>query len=549
MNSPAKANPLVVDIRHERDRFVAFAFASADVFLEIDEQLNIVYGAGATHWLLGREPNPEVNDNVLDFVAPHNAKLFTAACRMAKKQGRFGPLQIAFCRPHSQRAVQVEVSGTHLPTDGGRIYLAIHARSLEQAAVAKAKRSEPADTPEQARQVFGDTAASVAEAAMAGGQEVSLTLFNLEGLERLRKSLAPQAAAELTADIEAQLSSCSLGPTSVAQVGEEEFGLLHRGEMNVSDLEDSIADCALTYDSDGIAVRSQTVEITTSELSETDLANAVVYAIQKFTETKGEFTISDLSLGFQGMMSETAPRIAELKEVIKDRAFALAYQPIVDLQHRRVHHYEVLVRFHDSGGQSSPFERISFAEDVGLIPALDLAICQMAIDVMRDAEAANHELSLAVNLSGKSLETPIFIQRLHQLLKRAQPFRHRLLFEVTESSKIIDLEATNNVLRSLRERGHKVCLDDFGAGASAFQYLRALSIDYVKIDGSYIRELTADQSKRAFVRSMTTLCEDLKIETIGEMIEDEATVGILRSVGVQYGQGYLFGKPSLNRPE
>jgi EAL domain-containing protein (putative c-di-GMP-specific phosphodiesterase class I) len=326
---------------------------------------------------------------------------------------------------------------------------------------------------------------------------------------------------------------------------------LHHGDVEVGGLGDSLSACASSYDDsgDGILVRSQTVDITTTELSETELAKAVAHAIQKFSETKGEFTIGDLNQGLQDMVATLGPRISEVKKLIKDRAFDLAYQPIVDLAQRQVHHHEALVRFRGKGASSSPYETIAFAEEVGLIPALDLAICKKAIEVVREARSANRRLSLAVNLSGKSLETPVFVQRLHSLLKGAQVIRDHLLFEVTESSKIFDLETTNQVLQSLRELGYKVCLDDFGAGASAFQYLRALSIDYVKIDGSYIRDLAADADKRAFVRSMTTLCRDLHVETIGEMIEDEATAKILRQAGVSYGQGYLFGKPSTERPK
>lgn len=550
MSPVATATAAPGDLRHERDRFVAFAFASADAFVEVDQDLNLTYAAGAMRWLIGHELRDDVIDNLLDYVAPHDQKLVTAACRMVTTQGRFGPLQIAFCRPHSTRAVQVEISGTYLPTVGGRIFVAVRARSPEQVALDKMRRVTAPDTQEEASQQFAETAVHVAEAARESGQSMNLTLFNLDGLAQLRKSLAADMAGELTADIEAQLGAYSLGPASVAKVGENDFGLLHRGEVNLDSLKEGLAACAEGYaeEGQGIDVRWQSWDITTVDLTEAELAKAVVHAIQKFSETKGEFTISDLSKGFGDLVSKMGPRIAELKKVIKERAFDLVYQPIIGLADREIHHHEALVRFRSKTGQTSPYETISFAEDIGLIAALDLAICGKAIDAVREVLAANGRLTLAVNLSGQSLETPIFVQRLHTLLRTAPAFRRNLMFEVTETSKISDLETTNNVLQSLRELGHQVSLDDFGAGASAFQYLRAMSIDYVKIDGSYIRNLTRDAEKAAFVRSMTALCSDLGIETIGEMVEDEATAAALLEAGVIYGQGYLFGKPSGKRP-
>lgn len=119
------------------------------------------------------------------------------------------------------------------------------------------------------------------------------------------------------------------------------------------------------------------------------------------------------------------------------------------------------------------------------------------------------------------------------------------MFEVTESAKITNLEATNGVLQELRMLGHHVCLDDFGAGAAAFQYLRALQVDYVKIDGIYVKEALTKPSAPAFLRAMASLCRDLGIETVGEFVETDEVAKFLLDVGVQYGQGYLFGKPGM----
>jgi EAL domain-containing protein (putative c-di-GMP-specific phosphodiesterase class I) len=96
----------------------------------------------------------------------------------------------------------------------------------------------------------------------------------------------------------------------------------------------------------------------------------------------------------------------------------------------------------------------------------------------------------------------------------------------------------------LRDAGHKVCLDDFGAGASAFQYLRALDVDVVKIDGIYVRDALKMGKGKSFLKAMAGLCNDLGIVTVAEMIENANAVTFLRACGVAYGQGYLFGRPS-----
>ena len=134
---------------------------------------------------------------------------------------------------------------------------------------------------------------------------------------------------------------------------------------------------------------------------------------------------------------------------------------------------------------------------------------------------------------------------LHKMLKPCDDIREELMFEVTESAKITDLDATNTVIQSIRGLGHHVCLDDFGAGAAAFQYLRALQVDYVKIDGIYVREALTKPNAPAFLRAMASLCKELGIETVGEFVETDEIAKFLVQVGVQFGQGYLFGKPGM----
>ena len=172
-------------------------------------------------------------------------------------------------------------------------------------------------------------------------------------------------------------------------------------------------------------------------------------------------------------------------------------------------------------------------------------MCERVIKKINQANDNGHELYIAVNLSGRSLEDKSFLEAFAKLLSKHEKIRTQLMFEVTESAEIIDLDATNNFITGLREKGHHVCLDDFGAGAAAFQYLRALDIDFVKIDGMYVREALVKANGKSFLRAMANLCSDIGIDTIAEMVEDEEVAGFLIESGVRYGQGYLFGKPSL----
>lgn len=223
----------------------------------------------------------------------------------------------------------------------------------------------------------------------------------------------------------------------------------------------------------------------------------------------------------------------------------MAFQPIVELKTRQTRHYEALIRLKREDGLS-PFEMITFAEQAGFIEEVDTAMCERVIYKVRRAAQRGKNIHIAVNLSARSIENDMFIDHLHRMLSSLVSLRRRILFEVTESAQIHDLDRANRVLQSLRRAGHKVCLDDFGSGSAAFQYLRALRVDMVKIDGIYVRDALKTDFDRSFLRAIIQLCHGLDVDAIGEMIEDEATAAFLRDNGVLYGQGFLFGRPSFD---
>jgi EAL domain-containing protein (putative c-di-GMP-specific phosphodiesterase class I) len=131
-------------------------------------------------------------------------------------------------------------------------------------------------------------------------------------------------------------------------------------------------------------------------------------------------------------------------------------------------------------------------------------------------------------------------------LSAAQAFSANMMFELTESSLVEDIENVSAYIKALRKRGHKISLDDFGAGANAYNYLRSFDADFVKIDGPFLKSALTDDRQRALVKSIVLLCHELGIEMIGEMIETEQMSQAAASLGIEYGQGYLFGKPQAS---
>ena len=146
-------------------------------------------------------------------------------------------------------------------------------------------------------------------------------------------------------------------------------------------------------------------------------------------------------------------------------------------------------------------------------------------------------LPVAVNISGRSIDSEAFIEKLRALLADNESVKGSIMFEITETARISNFDRANAAIQAVREDGFHVCLDDFGAGESAFEYLRELKVDYVKIDGKYVKDATNSEKDRAFLKAMSGLCNDLDIATIAEFIETEETVTLLKDCGAAYGQG------------
>lgn len=390
-------------------------------------------------------------------------------------------------------------------------------------------------------------------AALVGGrlrseiatESYQLTLIRLDGASTFFHRLERIARQSLAEAIGGLLRAHAVQGEMAGQFDHETFGFIHVRDADLGNFHAQLAELLTKIDpkKEGVAIRVGTVAMDVASMGEPEQVKALIHTINQFTDRRPEdFAITSLSGALSDLIGETIHKISEFRQVIASGEFAMAFQPIVDLATRRIHHFEVLVRFSSFGGRFSSYEAITFAEQTGLICDFDLAMCGKALDWLEHAD--DGQLPIAVNLSGNSIGTPAFVKSLHDLLERHRSVRHLVMFEITESARISDLRGVQDVVRGLRHAGHKVCLDDFGAGASAFHYLRALDVDVVKIDGAYVRDALKSSKGAAFLKAMASLCNDLGIEVVGEMVEDEASVAFLRQCGVHYGQGYLFGRPS-----
>ncbi|MFV8783593.1 EAL domain-containing protein [Microbulbifer sp. SA54] len=233
-----------------------------------------------------------------------------------------------------------------------------------------------------------------------------------------------------------------------------------------------------------------------------------------------------------------------IREALDDGRLRLFAQPIVRAgEIHTVSHYELLVRMVDSEGQLIlPGAFIPAAERYGLMLQVDQWVTQ---EFFRrwGGRAAASGLSFALNISADALGDKGFQRQLISELRDSPMPAARLGFEITETAMVNQMESASQFVSGLRDMGCKVALDDFGNGLSSFNYLKAFAIDYIKIDGSFVRDVESNFVDLMIVESINQVAHRLKARTIAEFVEDEATAVRLNAIGVDFVQGYYIGRP------
>jgi len=201
---------------------------------------------------------------------------------------------------------------------------------------------------------------------------------------------------------------------------------------------------------------------------------------------------------------------------------------------------------HPRLGRIPPDRFISIADESGLIVDIGEWVLREAARCCRSwHQAGIHDMHVSVNVSAIQFAQPKLLEAVRDTLRQTRLRAECLMLEITESSLMQDAESTAGMLRSLHNMGVRISVDDFGTGYSSLSYLKRFPIDVIKIDQSFVRDLTTDEEDAAIVRAIIALARSMRRSTIAEGVETEAQVEILRREKCEFFQGYLFGKPML----
>jgi diguanylate cyclase (GGDEF)-like protein len=232
-----------------------------------------------------------------------------------------------------------------------------------------------------------------------------------------------------------------------------------------------------------------------------------------------------------------------IREALSSDGFQLYTQPILDLRTGAVARHEVLLRMQTDEGIVLPGDFLGTAERLGLSSAIDRWVVEHAIELLAKVETLDPDVCLEINLSGRSLgdpELPAVIAN-HASAARIDPAR--LVFEITETAAIANMQQARRFATALTQLGCSFALDDFGAGFGSFYYLKHLPLQYVKIDGEFVRA-PRSRADELFIEAIVQVARGLGKETIAEFVGDDETLALMRAYGVDFVQGYHIGRPA-----
>ncbi len=230
----------------------------------------------------------------------------------------------------------------------------------------------------------------------------------------------------------------------------------------------------------------------------------------------------------------------DIISALNDRRITLAYQPIVHADTRETHHFECLLRLRrDDGEMVSAGDFIMAAERLGCVHLLD----RRALEIARETLLAYPNIHIALNVSAATVKTSETADAYLEALKTLGKATERVIVEMTETVALDDPAMASRFSVETRALGCRFSIDDFGAGHTTFRNLMAIEADEIKIDGSFIRDLSLTPHKQVFVRMMVDLAQTFSVKTVAEMVGSREDADLLTRLGVDYLQGYMFGLP------
>ncbi len=524
-------------------RFAALAFCRADILFQVSKDLRVKFCTGPAQAFFGKSDAELIGIDFLEIIHPEDRNIVSDIFKVGSRDARVDDL-IVRAQAAGKKSAEIAISGYRVPDFDNDYFLAIKIAPKQTIPVGRDPKDRDTETGILTSDAYMDAATQRVRSYEAAGGKPKVSMINIGDLAEAGIEAGSAQEAEVLKAIGQTLSKESLGGDTAGRIDDENFSIVHGEDVDAVGLSEKISNAMslAAPQARSLVPKIATVDAKAGGMDDKQLAKAMLYSLQEFTKHDGELPEGDLNTILEKKMADNVKDVERFKRICADGSFDLVYMPVASLADGHFHHYEALTRFREDAGES-PFQLITLAEEVGVIPTFDLAVAERALMTIEAAKKTGPFTPVAINVSGHSISDPHFCEDLKKLLTKTIGIEDHLSLEITESAEIRDLQGVNEAIQRFRRIGFKVALDDFGAGAASFDYLNSFDVDTVKFDGPVVKRAVATKKGKAFLASMATLCHEIEVETIAEMVEDKALADFLGQCGIELGQGWHFGKP------
>jgi diguanylate cyclase (GGDEF)-like protein/PAS domain S-box-containing protein len=528
-----------------------------DAIALVDEGGTVRYANAAAERLFGHPADELAGQSFASLLADPFATDYEAllgAYAAGDGISDLGVRREVVCRRPDGTAVAIEVSLSEVRVGQVRSLAAV-ARDIRERKWAEANLREMADldslTGLMNRIGFEHALTRHVDYAARYGNGGSVIALGIDTFKYVNETLGSAAGDELLVGFVEVLRGRLRKTDVLARVGGDVFGILVHGADKAKAV--TVAEELLERArKEAFVITGEPLRITLSagvtSLDERPVVGAELLAEAEAAMHAAKERGRDRVLGFDAEgrdLDERRVWTERVRQATERGLFILAAQPIFDLKRDETTQHEILLRMRDDGGGLvEPRAFLATAERFGLIGGIDRWVTQQAVRLIEAHKREGRDLTLEVNLSGKTMTDERFPDDVKRQLANSGVDPGLLIFEVTETAAVADLDHARSFAKKLAALGCRFALDDFGAGYASFKYLKHLPISYLKIDGEFVRDLPNSRTDQLIVRALVDVCDGLGIKTVAEFVTDQPTMDMVRELGVDFAQGYHLGKPA-----
>ena len=493
--------------------------------------------------------------NFLDNIAPERRAALLAVLDSRGAASTTFEVDVEFAS--AMGAVGFTLAGTRMGGEDGRTLRLVGMMRDTTERVREIRRLSYLATRDELtghlnRNALREELAGAIESAKAESRHCAFLVASIDRLAMINDSFGFDAGEEVIMGVGERLSRTLRGTDIIGRIAGNKFGVILK---NCSEREIAVVGSRLRA-----SVRANIVETRSGMVAATCSVGAV-WLPQAASTSQEAMLRAEQALdkarangrdGFAAYQASIQRETARLRQMqiadevvlaLKESRLKLAYQPIVQARSRQVSHHECLLRMvKPDGSILTAGHFVPAAEQMGIVHLVDRFALEATINKLR----AHKKVTLAVNVSGTAASDPAWLQDFVEYVRTARDVADRLIVELTETAALHHFEENSRFVSQLRELGVRVAIDDFGAGYTSFRNLQMLRVDTVKIDGSYVENLSASPENQVFVRTLVGLARSFDIKTVAEWVSSEDDAALLQNFGVDYFQGFHFGQPIMD---